>query len=746
MAVTISQCPVSDHGTAGDRWGVTKSYNDRWYNFVQVTNTESYTIYVTSIKIYMAVLANGNQCALPGDTSYYGDGKPISLTFTASSKSSTPETISNTVGSTRYTQSQTTSEGTLTKVGYKPNAITTQHTFTFSNPVPVESNTTVKFVYSATSPSGSSLSDSVTCWEYSSSYALSCTWNQGQYVVVFNGNGQTGGSTSNQTFVIGTAQNLTANGFTKTGHSFAGWATSSTGSVVYEDKASVNNLASAGATFNLYAKWTANNYTVTYKPNGPTADDVTQSVTYGSTWKTKAAQFTRDGYTQDGWATSSTGSSTYSLNADQTAYNTADNITLYAHWAGKSYSITYDGNGNTGGSTSATTATYPTARKVASNGFTKTGYSFSKWNTKSDGTGTDYAVGASYSSASNLTLYAIWSINSYTLSYDANGGSSTPDPVTKNYNTTVALSDAISRTASTNATYTVTYDANGYGSTPSANTTYNKTYYTFSKWAAGSTSGTEYSAKASYTITSDIKMYAKWSSSTSTTAITLPSISDSNNQHFFAGWYDKASGGNKIGDAGASYTPTKNITLYAHWTDNNITVQYNANGGSGTINSVTKLYNETITLDSGANFTRSGYKLIGWNTAADDSGTKYKLGKTGYAVTQAVTMYAVWYQNFSWTSNDSTNVTANKPISNATASQWNKLQDNIKKYVDSSYTKTTKSAGDKVVASEVKAVAQKLAVSTAEQNKIVQNQVIPASVFNALTTQINSKAEYLGAS
>jgi len=79
------------------------------------------------------------------------------------------------------------------------------------------------------------------------------------YTVVYNGNGNTGGSTVNSTHTYDTSRNLTPNGFTKTGHEFAGWATSINGSVVYANNASVLNLTPVnGATFNLYAQWTKN--------------------------------------------------------------------------------------------------------------------------------------------------------------------------------------------------------------------------------------------------------------------------------------------------------------------------------------------------------------------------------------------------------------------------------------------------------------------------------------------------------
>lgn len=103
------------------------------------------------------------------------------------------------------------------------------------------------------------------------------------YTVVYNGNSNTGGSTASSSHTYDTAKNLTANGFTRTGYSFAGWATTSSGSVAYADKASVKNLTSTdGGTVNLYAKWTLN------KPGG---------VTVGCTKTTRTKMYVTAGET-----------------------------------------------------------------------------------------------------------------------------------------------------------------------------------------------------------------------------------------------------------------------------------------------------------------------------------------------------------------------------------------------------------------------------------------------------------------
>lgn len=83
-------------------------------------------------------------------------------------------------------------------------------------------------------------------------------WNT--YKVKYNANGGSG-SMSDTNATYGTAFNLRSNSFTRTGYTFAGWATSSGGSVAYGDGASVNNLTTTnGGTVNLYAIWSVNSY------------------------------------------------------------------------------------------------------------------------------------------------------------------------------------------------------------------------------------------------------------------------------------------------------------------------------------------------------------------------------------------------------------------------------------------------------------------------------------------------------
>ena len=106
--------------------------------------------------------------------------------------------------------------------------------------------------------------------------------------------------------------------------------------------------------------------------------------------------------------------------------------------------------------------------------------------------------------------------------------------------------------------------------------------------------------------------------------------------HSFSGWYTAATGGTKIGGAGASYTPTSNITLYAQWTPYKVT--FNANGGSCSTSSSNAGEDGKVTLPTP---TRSGYDFNGWFTATS-GGTKIGGAGETYTPTSDITLYAQW--------------------------------------------------------------------------------------------------------
>lgn len=398
-------------------------------------------------------------------------------------------------------------------------------------------------------------------------------------------------------------------------------------------------------------------YTVTYNANG------------GSVYPASASAARTTSYTFSKWNTASGGSGNNYVGGNTITLSSS--ATLYAQWTG---------------STTTAAVALPTP--------TRTGYTFNGWYT-----GGDTKVGnagASYTPSGNITLYAQWTIVKYTVSYNANGGdaSTVPASQTKDYGATLTLSSTTPTRANGTTTYTVTYNANG-GSVGTASATATKTTtYPFSKWnTAANGSGTNYAAGASYTANANATMYAQWTSSASTTSVTLPTPSLTG--YAFNGWYTAASGGTKIGNAGASYTPTATITLYAQWTKNTYTVSYEKNTTAAVSNmpsNQTKTQGVDLTLSSNVP-TRSGYTFKGWATSAGGS-VAYAAGGQ-YTANAGINLYAVW-----WADKATLSTVSNTIIGSTGTATWS-IPDSTYKYkLVLSYTGATSVSYDIAATSE----------------------------------------------
>ena len=260
--------------------------------------------------------------------------------------------------------------------------------------------------------------------------------------VNYNANGGNG-APSSQTKVYGTVLTLSAVEPTRTGYTFMGWSTTNDSTVEYASEGQYDK----DAPITLYAVWEANTYTVTYKANGGVGSDQTQEVIYGESWKSKNAVFSKTGYTQTSWNTKKDGTGvSYKLNANQTNAQLSD-LTMYAIYTENTYYVKYNANGGYG-NMDESTHKYGTASVLSENKYLREGYSFKKWNTKSDGSGTSYENKASVLSLTaenggTFNLYAIWDVNLYSLIVNPNGGiwngSTEEQSLTKEYGSTLSL-------------------------------------------------------------------------------------------------------------------------------------------------------------------------------------------------------------------------------------------------------------------------------------------------------------------
>lgn len=267
-----------------------------------------------------------------------------------------------------------------------------------------------------------------------------------KYTISYNANGGSG-APSAQSKYYGKTLTLSSTKPTRTGYTFKGWATSSSGSVSYASGASYTANASA----TLYAVWQANIYTVKYNANGGTGAPPNQTKTYGVTLTLSSTKPTRasvndDGvtttYTFKGWATSSTATSvSYASGAKYTANAS---VTLYAVWSTTTtvtqYDVTYNTNG--GSNVSPQVKKKGTALTLRSTIPTKNGYTFKGWGLSEDTTTVSYAAGASYTKDADIVLYAVWTPWTHTVQFNLNGGTGTaPSSFTKTTDIDVMITE-----------------------------------------------------------------------------------------------------------------------------------------------------------------------------------------------------------------------------------------------------------------------------------------------------------------
>ena len=213
----------------------------------------------------------------------------------------------------------------------------------------------------------------------------------------------------------------------------------------------------------------------------------------------------------------------------------------------------------------------------------------------------------------------------HTISYNANGGASTPVSQAKIHGINLTLTNNIP----TAKYYTITYNAMG-GSVSPSNKTYSCTFKNWNTNAAGT--GVSFSRSGTYSANASTTLYAQWNNPT---IGTLPTPTRTN--YNFTGWYNTSAitGGTQI----TSATPvTANMTIYARWTPITRTVTFNANGGS--VSPSSRTVNQGNAVGTLPIPTRSNYAYNGWFTAST-GGSRISASTVINANT---TYYARWTQ------------------------------------------------------------------------------------------------------
>lgn len=336
------------------------------------------------------------------------------------------------------------------------------------------------------------------------------------------------------------------------------------------------------------------------------------------------------------------------------------NVTLTAQWV-NAYTVTYNANGGTG-STTDSNSPYKSGATVTTITSTFTvpdGKSFSKWNTADDGSGTDYAVGATFTISANTTLYAQWvDATYYELIENANDISAGSYLIV--YNNTYALNTHYGNVnANTYGTYT---DISSHYSSKKieSNATTDALAYTVTKTTNG------YSIKHSETISSVTKdIFLGYNSTGSSTGAKLrwdDSFGTNQNEwtlgvNSVVSVYDNSvairwnnnSGSYRFAIYGT--TGQQAVQLFKKSDGSNThSVTYNGNDNTGgsvpTDDDSPYEEDATVTvLGNSGSLVRTGYTFNGWNTEADGSGTHYDEDDTFTMSTSNVVLYAEWKSN-----------------------------------------------------------------------------------------------------
>ena len=512
-----------------------------------------------------------------------------------------------------------------------------------------------------------------------------------EYLVSFDASGGDGWM-YDQVFTNGVEQALCSNEFFRTGHEFVGWATNSTGEVVYTNRQSVTLAAHA----TLYAVWNTNQYTVTFMDCGEVFHSITQDF---GTVVTPPVAPSRTGYTFAGWTPAAP------------AKVPAKDVTCTAQWTPNKYMVAFDKNGGDGTMVDQTFK-YDHASHLSPNGFTRTGYLFVGWATAADGD-VVYLNGATVSNLTDVaggtvTLYAKWKEigggepdpepvepeKVWTVTFDANNGSdemsmqaftngveqalasnvfvrtghafagwatnSTGEAVYADGEIVTLAAHAMLYATWTTNTYTVTLNANGgegessvvveYGTEIGTIATPTRTGHTFAGWSTAADGG--YPVDGETSVTGDMELFAQWTANFYTLTfdsnggsevvsitqecgkpVTAPDAPTCPG-YTFAGWTPEV----------PATVPASNVTCTAQWTPNTYTVAFDKNGGDGTMADQTFTY-DLISCLSSTGFTRTGYSFDGWAIALEGD-VAYADGAAVSNLTHVaggtVTLYAKW--------------------------------------------------------------------------------------------------------
>lgn len=485
-------------------------------------------------------------------------------------------------------------------------------------------------------------------------------WTPNAAAINYNANppaGRTAGGqgTANWTGHTGDTQAIGANGWTVDGYTFIGWNTSADGKgTAYAP----GTTWTANGTLTLYAQWTPGQAGLTYDGNGATGGKTDpQPGKTDEKINVRDNGFTRDGYTFVRWDTQAGCKGKAVDPGDE--WTLQGSGTLYACWAGTAQTLAYHGNGATGGNTAVQSGKTGDELTTNANGFTRDGYTFVRWDTAKDGSGTAYGEGKNGVSQYTMKpagndLYAIWKANPASIVYRngyPNTMGSTPD-------TTGSTGD------------TVTVSQNGF----------DRPGYTFTGWSTSKRGDPSLNPGDKHTLEpGTTTVWAQWkanpahlvynsnvggigSETRTVDGVVDQTVKTIDNPfdrpgYTFSGWNTQADGKGKAYDPGADCTLTANdkstpkntSMLYAQWTINKVTLKFDPNGGVGGYPSINTDAFGSVTIPKDAKepkVTRPGFRFTGWSLkkTPDKDETLLTPGKDTVSMPAEgeVAVYAQW--------------------------------------------------------------------------------------------------------
>jgi len=384
----------------------------------------------------------------------------------------------------------------------------------------------------------------------------------------------------------------------------------------------LRGIGSQGITFVAPLVKVDDTKTVTYDANGGTVSPASAQTKNGTVTLPRP---TRAGCDFDGWYTERAGGT--KAGDANAAYAPSSDITLYAHWTGKSYKVSFYGNGGTATPASKTVTFGEPYGELAT--AARTGYSFAGWFTKSSG-GDEVTADMTVAITSGQSLYAHWTANVYTVTFDPDGGECA--------------------TASKEVAY---YER--YGELPVA-TRYG---YTFDGWYTALDGGSYRSETSTMSRAEDHTLYAHWRAAEVKVNYDYNGLDrqpdcdyvyfGSNYSWFptpwrdgyeLVGWFTAPDGGTQVTNE-TVVAKAEEHTLYAHWRPAELTVSFYGNGGTVSVSEKKVVFTEPYgTLPTAA---REGYTQTGWFTQS--SGGEEVTAETPVTNPWSHTLYAQWRGN-----------------------------------------------------------------------------------------------------